>query len=156
EDSRAARLRARARPECAVGNAGRGGPFVGDRARNIGGPAIRLEGHLRNGLAANTQLLQNRLVTLRIRIAQVSQKPATLGYQGQQTLAGAVVFLVRREMLSEQRNALAQESNLYFWRPGVGFVALIRGKNLPLCFNRQCHSRGNAPCLLLFSFWYVN
>jgi hypothetical protein len=30
-------------------------------------------------------------------------------------------------------------------------VALIPGENLLLCFNRQCHSRGNAPCLLLIS-----
>jgi hypothetical protein len=35
-------------------------------------------------------------------------------------------------------------------------VALIPGKNLLLCFNRQCHSRGNAPCLLLISLWYVH
>jgi hypothetical protein len=31
-------------------------------------------------------------------------------------------------------------------------VALICGKNLPLCFNRQCHSRGNAPYLLFSRF----
>jgi hypothetical protein len=35
-------------------------------------------------------------------------------------------------------------------------VALIPGENLLLCFNRQCHSRGNAPCLLLISLWYVH
>jgi hypothetical protein len=31
-------------------------------------------------------------------------------------------------------------------------VALIPGENLLLCFNRQCHSGGNAPCLLFSRF----
>ena len=44
----------------------------------------------------------------------------------------------------EQRDALAQQSNLHFRRPGVGFVTLICGQNLTLCFNRQCHSRGSC------------
>src|ERR1044072_3972828 len=85
-------------------------------------------GHPRNGLTANTQLLQNRLVALGVRFAQVRQKPATLGNQGQQALAGTVILVVRLEMLREQRDPLAQQSNLYFWRPGVGFVALIRDR----------------------------
>src|SRR5581483_10612315 len=93
-----------------------------------------------NGLAANAQTCQICLVTLWIRITQVSQKPATLGDQCQQAFAGAVVVLVRLEMLRQHRDTRAQQGNLYFWRPGVGFVALICGKNLPLCFNRQCHS----------------
>ena len=101
-----------------------------------------------NGLAADAQPLQYCFVALGIRVAQVRQKPATLRNHGQEPFAGTMVFLVRLEMLGEQRNPLAQESNLYFWRPGIGFVALICGKNLPLCFNRQCHSKGNAPCLL--------
>ena len=95
-----------------------------------------------NELAANTEPLQNHLITLWVRIAQVRQKPAALGNQCQQPFAGTVVFLVRLEMPLEQRQALAQQSNLYFWRPGIGFVALIRGKNLPLCLCRQCHSKG--------------
>jgi hypothetical protein len=59
-------------------------------------------------------------------------------------------------MLRKHRDSGAQQGNLYFWRPGIGFVALIPGENLLLCFNRQCHSRGNAPCLLLISLWYVH
>jgi hypothetical protein len=108
-----------------------------------------------NGLLANAQTLQNCFVTFRVRIAKVGQKPTTLSNQSQQPFPGAVVLLMRLEMLRQQRNPRAQQSNLYFWRPGIGFVALIVSKNLPLCFNRQCHSRGNTPCLLLISFWYV-
>ena len=107
-------------------------------------------------LAADAQLEQYRFITLWVRIAQVSQKPATLGNQGQQPFAGAMILLVRLEMLRKHRDSGAQQRNLYFWRPGVGFVALIPGENLLLCFNRQCHSRGNAPCLLLISLWYVH
>src|ERR1035438_4909328 len=107
-----------------------------------------------NGLAADAQLQKNRFVALWARISQVSQKPATLGNQGQQPLAGAMILFVRLEMLRQHRDSGAQQGNLYFWRPGVGFVALIPGENLLLCFNRQCHSRGNAPCLLLISLWY--
>src|ERR1035441_5743465 len=108
------------------------------------------------GLAADAQLQKNRFVALWARISQVSQKPATLGNQGQQPFAGAMILLVRLEMLRKHRDAGAQQGNLYFWRPGIGFVALIPGENLLLCFNRQCHSRGNAPCLLLISLWYVH
>src|SRR6516225_6411962 len=45
-----------------------------------------------NGLAANAQSLQNRLVALRIRVAQVRQKPATLRDHGQEPLAGTMVL----------------------------------------------------------------
>lgn len=103
----------------------------------------------KNGLPADTQPLQNRFVTLWVRIAQVCQKPSALGYQGQQPLAGTVIRAMRLEVLRQQRNALAQQSNLDFRRPGVGFVALICREDLPLRFNRQCHSVGIAPCLLL-------
>ena len=108
------------------------------------------------GLAADAELQNDRFVALWGRISQVSQKPATLGNQGQQPFSGAMILLVRLEMLCKHRDAGAQQRNLYFWRPGVGFVALIPGENLLLCFNRQCHSRGNAPCLLLISLWYVH
>jgi hypothetical protein len=39
-----------------------------------------------NGLAPNTQTLQNSFITLGIRVTQVRQKPAPLGDHGQQTL----------------------------------------------------------------------
>src|SRR5277367_5650508 len=83
-------------------------------------------------LAANAKPLQNCFVTLGVRIAQVRQKPSTLRNQGEESLAGTMVLFMRLEMLREQRNPLTQEGNLYFWRPGVGFVALIVSKNLPL------------------------
>ena len=66
------------------------------------------------GLAANAEPLQNSLVALRIRVAQVRQKSATLGDQGQQSLAGTVVFFVRLEVLREYGNPPAHQSNLYF------------------------------------------
>src|SRR3569832_409373 len=67
-----------------------------------------------------------------------------------------MVLLMRLEMLREFGNTPAQKSNLYFWRPRIRFVLLIRGYNLPLCFDRQCHSTDTAPCLLLISIWYLN
>ena len=54
-----------------------------------------------NGLAADAEPNQKRLVTLRISIAQVGQKPATLSNQGQQALAGTMVLFVRLEMLCQ-------------------------------------------------------
>jgi len=65
-------------------------------------------------LAANTEPLQNRLIEFRVGIAKVSQKPATLGNQGQQTFAGTMILLMRLEVLREQRNSLAQQGNLNF------------------------------------------
>src|SRR5690242_16738282 len=97
-----------------------------------------------NGLTPDSEPLENHFITLWVRIAQVSQKPATLGNQGQQPFAGTVVFLVRLEVLLQQRQTLAQQGNLYFWRPGVGLVALVGGKHLPLGLCRQCHSKGSC------------
>jgi hypothetical protein len=64
-----------------------------------------------------------------------------------------MILLVRLEMLGQLRNACTQQSNLNFWRPGVGFVGLIPGENLPFNFYRQRHSRVTAPCLLFISIW---
>ncbi len=138
------------------------GNTPGARSDNMGmdseasAPYVWNERFPRMGLAANAQLQKNRFVALWARISQVSQKPSTLGNQGQQPFAGAMILLVRLEMLRKHRDSGAQQGNLYFWRPGVGFVALIPGENLLLCFNRQCHSRGNAPCLLLISFMVLH
>src|ERR1035438_4685905 len=63
-----------------------------------------------------------------------------------------MILFVRLEMLREQRDPLTQQGNLHFWRPRVGLVALISGKYLPFCFDRQCHSWSTAPCLLLSRF----
>jgi len=134
------------------------GNTPGVRSDNMGmdseasAPYVWNERFPRMGLAANAQLQKNRFVALWARISQVSQKPSTLGNKGQQPFAGAMILLVRLEMLRKHRDSGAQQRNLYFWRPGVGFVALIPGENLLLCFNRQCHSRGNAPCLLFSRF----
>ena len=61
----------------------------------------------RMGLAADAQLQKNRFVALWARISQVSQKPATLGNQGQQPFAGAMILFVRLEMLRKHRDSAA-------------------------------------------------
>jgi hypothetical protein len=63
-----------------------------------------------------------------------------------------MILLMRLEMLRKQGNAGAQQGNLNLWRPRIGFVALIGLKNLPFRFYCQCHSGGNAPCLLFSRF----
>ena len=85
----------------------------------------------RMGLAADAQLQKNSFVALWARISQVSQKPATLGNQGQQPFAGAMILFVRLEMLRKHRDSSAQQGNLYFWRPGVGFVELVPSEKAP-------------------------
>ena len=59
----------------------------------------------RMGLTADAQLQKDRFVALWGRISQVSQKPATLGDQGQQPLAGTMILLVRLEMLRKHRDS---------------------------------------------------
>ena len=83
-------------------------------------PSLWNEPFPRMGLAADAQLQKNRFVALWARIAQVSQKSSTLGNQGQQPFAGAMILLVRLEMLRQSRDTRAQQGNLYFWRPGIG------------------------------------
>src|SRR6266536_2103907 len=76
-------------------------------------------------LAADTEFLQDRLVALRTMVFKVRQKSTPLGHHDQESSPGGMVLLVRLEMLRQLRDAFAQQSNLYFWRSGIGFVGLI-------------------------------
>src|ERR1051326_6285199 len=106
-------------------------------------------------LAANAEFLKDRFVTFWAGIFQIRQKPTPLGHHDQQTSSRGMVLLVRLEMLRKLGETFAQQSNLNFRRSGVGLMGLIPCENLPFRFDRQCHSRGVAPCLLFISFGYA-
>src|ERR1044071_4048670 len=86
-------------------------------------------------------------------VFQIRQKPTPLGHHDQESSPGGMVLLVRLEMLRQLRDTRAQQSNLNFWRSGIGLMRLIPCENLPLYFYRQRHSRVTAPCLLFISIW---
>ena len=90
-------------------------------------------------LAADAQLQQDSFVPFGTNVLQVRQKPAPFGDHNQQPSAGRMIFLMRFEVLSELRDALTQDCDLYFWRAGIGLVSPIVGNNLLLMFGRQCH-----------------
>ncbi|HEX4133586.1 MAG TPA: hypothetical protein VHY84_03110 [Bryobacteraceae bacterium] len=56
------------------------------------------------------------------------------------------------EVLSQLNDTIRQQCDLHFRRPGVGFMILIPGYNLPLCFCHQCHLKGYYSLSSLFSF----
>ena len=63
-----------------------------------------------------------------------------------------VIFAVRLEVILKLQNTLAQDCNLDFWRPGIGFVNSVLRYDLLFCVCRQCHSRKDTPRLDLIAF----
>ncbi len=65
-----------------------------------------------------------------------------------------MVLLMRLEMIREQQNSLAQDCNLYFWRPAICLVGSVFLDYTLLNFSRQCHTseRYSSSCLNLFLY----
>src|SRR6266566_3385145 len=67
-----------------------------------------------------------------------------------------MIFLVSFEMLSQLSDTICQQRDLHFRRPGIRFMCLVPGNDLPLCFCHQCHLRVATPCLLFSRFCIKN
>ena len=78
-------------------------------------------------LTAQSQALDELLVSLRLRGLQVIEELATLVDELHEPTAGGVIALVRREMLTQTIDALGQQRDLYFGRARVrGSAAELR------------------------------
>ena len=100
-------------------------------------------------LAADTQLLDQRLVPLRAAAFQVIQKATPPGDHEQEATTRVMVFLVDLEMFRQLHDPVAEERHLHFWRPGVTLVRLELRNYLLLNLCRQCHSELQTPRLPL-------
>ena len=69
--------------------------------------------------------MNNGLVALGIVFFEVVKQTATLADQHEKTAARAMIFLVRFEVVRQLTNALAQQSDLYFWATGIGSMRTV-------------------------------
>lgn len=89
-------------------------------------------------LLANTELLDDRTVSLNVVLHEVVEQAATLAYQLQQTAPGGVVVLVFAEVLRKVVDAGRENGNLHFGRPGIIWpVAMLFDEFLRLLFRNH-------------------
>src|SRR5262249_13672135 len=74
---------------------------------------------------ANTQLLDQRLVTRCVDTGEVVEKLATLGHKLEQSTPGMVVLDVGLEMLGEAVDALREDRHLHFRRTGIAGLGRV-------------------------------
>ena len=77
-------------------------------------------------LLADSQLLDDRFVPLRVVLLQVVEQTTALADHHEQSAAGSVVLFVRSEVLRQLSDAFAQQSDLYFGAAGIRGVGLVR------------------------------
>ena len=111
-------------------------------AHRSGLPVSRL-GRACSYLAADTQGLNQVLVSFRATAFQVLQETPPLGDHRQQTTPGMMILFMRLKMLSELQNSRAQYRYLNLWRPDIGLVDPMLRYQARFCFSRQCHARKN-------------
>ena len=87
-------------------------------------------------------------VSLVIAVLEIIEKPPPLSYEFQEASTGVVVFDMNFEVPREVINALAEQSNLNFRRPGITVVELELLDNLTFLLLRNPH----VSSLCLFSF----
>src|SRR5690349_16203932 len=90
-------------------------------------------------LAAQTEALDQRAVTLDVDALEVAQEPATLADQEQQAAAAVVVVLVLAAVLGEVEDALRQHRHLDLGGTGVALVRGVLGHDLLLDVEAQRH-----------------
>ena len=77
-------------------------------------------------LLTNSELVDDRAVPLHVSLLEVVKKPAAATDELQQAAARVMVLRVGLEMLGEVGNAVREECDLHFWRPGIGVMNPIR------------------------------
>src|SRR5262249_37391960 len=89
--------------------------------------------------AANTQPLDQRLVTRLIDAGEIIEQLATLGHELEQSTPGMIVLDVGLEMLGEAVDALRQDRHLHLRRSGVAGLGRIGLDDLGLAAGRNRH-----------------
>src|SRR5688572_25544984 len=76
-------------------------------------------------LLTNAELVDDRAVALHVDLLEVIQQAAAAPDQLQKAAAGVVILRVRLEVLGQIADAVREECNLHFWRPGIGVMDAI-------------------------------
>jgi hypothetical protein len=80
-------------------------------------------------LLTDTQLSDQRTVTLKVLLLQVRKVTTTLAYQAQQCLTAAVVFAVTLEVVAQFLDTEREQGNLALGRTGVSGRATVFGED---------------------------
>jgi hypothetical protein len=78
-----------------------------------------------SSLLADTELANDRLITLGIVFLEVVEQAAPLADQHEKSAARAVVFLVRLEVLRQLADALAEQGDLDFRTSGIAGMRAV-------------------------------
>jgi hypothetical protein len=92
-------------------------------------------------LATDAETLNESRIPLWTAIFQIIKQFPPTRNQAQQTTFGVMIFLMRLEMLSQLRNTLTQEGNLYLWGARIRLVNPVLGDYLRFLFRRQGHAK---------------
>src|SRR5262245_54969835 len=90
-------------------------------------------------LAAQAQPVDQTLVALPIVALEVVEQSAPRPHELEQPAAGVVVFDVGLKMLRQVVDSLAQQRNLDFGRPGVGWMEPVLFNQLLLLLRSNSH-----------------
>jgi hypothetical protein len=93
----------------------------------------------RTNLAANAQLLNERLISLRAASLQILQEPSAPGNHGKQTSARVMILQVRLEVLGQLGDPLTQDRYLHFWGTGIRGMDPVSTDHPAFNVCRQCH-----------------
>ena len=85
--------------------------------------------HCGNALPANTQSANQRTIPLDVPVSYIIQQSPAMAYQLHQPVTRVVIALVNFQMLSQMSNAIREQRNLNFRRPGVRLVKAVLGNN---------------------------
>ena len=96
-------------------------------------------GALPGALFADTETTNQLGVTGHILGLHVVQEAPALADQLQQPATRVMILRVRLEVLGEIADAFAENSDLNFWRAGIGVVGAVRGDELGLTIFIECH-----------------
>src|SRR5687768_3980933 len=124
---------------------GRAGTTGG--VRIFGGAGFEPEKNAKGGLGArpsrgialltNAELVDDRAVALHVDLLEVIQQTAATSDQLEKPAAGVMVLRVGLEMLGQVANAVREECDLHFWRPGICVMDAIRVDEVRLLFLRR-------------------
>ena len=81
-------------------------------------------------LLTDTELLDNRTITIDVLLGQIAQQIATVTNHLQQTTAGMMVVGMLLQMLGQLVDASGQNRDLNLRRTGIGVMQLVSGDDL--------------------------
>src|SRR5215510_8234329 len=93
---------------------------------------------------ANPEPIGHDPVALRVLLAQVLEQSPALADQHQQAPAGVMVLLVRLEMIRQTVDALGEQRDLHFGRPGVPIMCFELIDEASLLLDGQPHGRSSG------------